>query len=476
MLNKFAGGISDYEDRGITGAFKYGQNLDVRKRRDSLTCNQAISDDLAAGTFTSRCKFILTASDGNTYFFTNDKIYKRTSGGVYSLVFTDNDGGINGAAEWYNNAGDTFIYWATSTKLHRKRIIGTGYTNTGWGDADATVNSQTYPKTNLTAATWHTMKPINGVLMICNSDKIATVKYNDNYLPDELKLIPSNISKTLIESATNLRVGTNRTDISMPSTIFQWDGISQNWNQKIQLPFMDINAMIESEVAIVQYGTEGGLYFFSDASKLPVTRFPSGGQCDPDGVEASNALAYFGVYGNGTKSGIYSYGRKWKNADFILTCEYQFTCDEINSVKQIGNTLYFTYKFGSNYGVKKIDLSNKAIGTYQSLDLKSPVTYQAPVNFETAVLNLMPLPASTSIEVWRRIDKIESATPTTGVTADGWYRCNTVDGSTNFSTTGGTEAVFLIGDKGKIIELQIILNPTGNTTPEVLNAQIMFSR
>ncbi len=88
----------------------------------------------------------------------------------------------------------------------------------------------------------------------------------------------------------------------------------------------------------------------------------------------------------------------------------------------------------------------------------------------------MPLPASTSIEVWRRIDKIETATAGTGVTADGWYRCNTVDGSTNFSTTGGTEAVFLIGDKGKIIELQIILNPTGNTTPEVLNAQVMFSR
>jgi len=476
LINKFAGGISDYEDRGISGAFKFGQNIDVRKRRDSLTCNQAVVDDLVHGTFTSRARFIVGASDGNTYFFTNDKIYKRTSGGTYTLEFTDVDGGIIGASEWVNNAGDTFIYWATSTKLHRKRIIGTGYTNTGWGDADATVNGQTYPKTNLTASDWHVMKQVNGVLLIGNKNTLAQVGYDDSYTNNALQLIPSNIAKTLVESGTNVRVGANRIDTAMQSNIFLWDGVSQNWNDKMQLPFSNINAMVESEVGIMQYGSEGGLYFYSDSSKLPVTRFPSGGQCDPDGVEVSDGIAYFGVYGNGSKSGIYSYGRRWKNADFILTCEYQFTCDEINALKKIGNTLYFTYKFGSNYGVKKIDLSNKAIGTYQSLDLKTPVTYQAPVNFETAVINLMPLPASTNIEVWRRIDKIETATPTTGVTADGWYRCNTVDGSTNFSTTGGTEAVFLIGDKGKIIELQIILNPTGNTTPEVLNAQVMFSR
>jgi hypothetical protein len=476
IINKFAGGISDYEDRGISGAFKYGQNLDVRKRRDSLTCNQAIADDLAHGTFTSRARFIVGASDGNTYFFTNDKIYKRTSGGTYTLEFTDVDGGINGAAEWVNNVGDTFIYWATATKLHRKRIIGTGYTNTGWGDADATVNGQTYPKTNLTSAAWHTMKQVNGVLMIANSNTIAQVGYDDSYTNNTLQLIPSNIAKTLVESGTNLRVGANRIDTALSSNIFLWDGISQNWNDKMQLPFSNINAMIESEVGIMQYGTEGGLYFYSDSSKLPITRFPSGGQCDPDGVETSDGIAYFGVYGNGNKSGIYSYGRKWKNADFILTCEYQFTCDEINAVKKIGNTLFFTYKFGSNYAVKKIDLSNKGIGNYQSLDLKAPVSYQTPVNFESAVINLTPLPSGTNIEVWRRIDKIETATAGTGVTADGWYRCNTVDGSTNFSTTGGTEAVFLIGDKGKIIELQIILNPTGNTSPEVLNAQVMFSK
>ena len=35
---------------------------------------------------------------------------------------------------------------------------------------------------------------------------------------------------------------------------------------------------------------------------------------------------------------------KWKNADFVLNCEYQFDCDEINSVKVIGTDILFAYK------------------------------------------------------------------------------------------------------------------------------------
>ena len=476
IINKFSGGVSDYEDRGIVGSFKFAQNIDVRKRRDTLTCNQAITDDLTHGTFDSRCRYIIPASDGNTYFLTNNKIYKRTSGGTYTLEFTDVDGGINGAAEWVNNVGDTFIYWTTATKLHRKRIIGTGYTNTGWGDADATVNGQTYPKTNLTSATFHTMRQSNGALVICNGNFIANVGYDDSYQFQALQLIPSNIAKTLVESGTNIRVGANRTDSSMASNIFLWDQISLNYNDKMQLPFSSINSMVESEVGILQFGTNGGLYFYSDASKLPITRFPDGGTTDPEGVEVSDGLAYFGVYGNSDKQGLYTYGRKWKNADFILNCEHQFACDEINAVRKVGGAIFFTYKFGSNYGVKKIDTANKAIGVYQSLDLKAPLTYQNPINFETVVINMMPLPSGSNVEVWRRIDKIETATAGTGVTADGWYRCNLVDGGTNFSTTGGTEAVYLIGDKGKIIEIKIILTPSGNTTPEILNAQIMFTK
>ncbi len=477
LIKSFKGGLSDYEDKGIAGAFKFAKNIDVRKRKDTLSAGQALADDLATGTLNGRVRFIVPASDGSTYFFLESgRIYKRASNGTYTLVYTDSEA-ITGACEWYNNVGDTFLYWATATKLHRKRIIGTGYTNSEpWSDVDVTVNSQTYPKTNLTSASWHTMKIINGTLQIANANTLAMVGYDDSYTNNSLQLIPGNITKVLLESGLNAKVGANRTDAGQPSTIYIWDTISQNYNDKMQLPFGSINAMIETEVAVVQYGSSGGLYFFGDASKLPVTQFPGGGQVDPDGMDVYQGMALMGVYGNGTgKSGIYSYGRKWKNADFVLNCEYQFDCDEINAVKVIGTDILFAYKTSTNYGVKKVSTTAKAVGTYQSLDLKAPVTYQSPVNFETVVLQMSPLPANCTVEVWRRVDKVESATPATGVTSDGWYRCNTTDGSSNYSTTGGTEATFLIGDKGKILELQVVLNSNGNYTPEVLQIQAFFS-
>ena len=44
-ITKWNGGISDFEDRGLSGAFKMGYNLDIRKATDSLTCDQALEDE-----------------------------------------------------------------------------------------------------------------------------------------------------------------------------------------------------------------------------------------------------------------------------------------------------------------------------------------------------------------------------------------------------------------------------------------------
>lgn len=44
-IDSFRGGLSDYEDKGIAGSFKFGANLDVRKRVDSLSCVQALIEE-----------------------------------------------------------------------------------------------------------------------------------------------------------------------------------------------------------------------------------------------------------------------------------------------------------------------------------------------------------------------------------------------------------------------------------------------
>ena len=140
-LKSFKGGKSDYEDRGIFGSFKKSKNLDIRGLEDVLTCNYALVADGTGATgadtvVTDLINFWVNASDGNTYGFGDSgKIYKRTSAGVWSLVYTDGDGEITGAYEWFD-PNTSYLYWTTSTKLHRHVITGNWTT-----DVDATVTS-----------------------------------------------------------------------------------------------------------------------------------------------------------------------------------------------------------------------------------------------------------------------------------------------------------------------------------------------
>jgi len=476
LIESFKGGISDYEDKGIKGSFKFGSNLDIRRKKDSLYAQQALADDLAVGTFDGRVRFVVTATDGYSYLFlSSGKIYKRTTNGVYTLVYTDPET-ITGACEWSNSSGNTGLYWATPTKLHRKPLPGTS----NWSDVDTTVAGQTYPKTNLTSASWHTMKQVNGALVGVNYNTLFMVGFDESYTNNALQLIPGNIAKTLIESGLDAKVGANRLDEQESSMIYVWDGGATNFNDKIQLPFANINAMIETEIGIVQFGSNGGLYFFGDATKLPITSFPNGGQVDPDGVDNDDGVALFGVYGNGTgKSGVYSYGRNKKNGDFALNLEYQLDCDEINSVKKVGSHILVAYKSGSNYGVKKVEVNQKATGKYESLDLKAPPELQRVPQHTVAVLTMAPLPENCSVELWRRLDKIESggtnyAGTSTGLN-DGWFQCSTQEGTGSYSTRDGTEAVFNLGDKAKFLELKVVLNCSGNYSPEIYRIQSFFN-
>jgi hypothetical protein len=140
-IKSFKGGKSDYEDRGIFGSFKRGKNLDVRGLNDVLTCNQALVADGTGASgadtiVTDLINFWVNASDGNTYGFGDSgKIYKRTSSAVWSVVYTDSDGEITGAYEWFSPT-TSYLYWTTSTKLHRHIITGNWTT-----DVDATTAS-----------------------------------------------------------------------------------------------------------------------------------------------------------------------------------------------------------------------------------------------------------------------------------------------------------------------------------------------
>ena len=155
------------------------------------------------------------------------------------------------------------------------------------------------------------------------------------------------------------------------------------------------------------------------------------------------------------QTGVYTIGRKKKNAPFVLNLDYPLDADQIGSVKKVGSDILISYSKGATYGVKKVDSTLKGTGTFDSLDLIAPKEFVRPLVWRSVVIKTMDMPAGTSIEFYYRIDKNGS-----------FVQATMEDGVVQFTT--GNEAVFLISGEGSVFEFEVVLNPSGNNTPEII--------
>ena len=457
LIQSFRGGVSDFEDKGISGAFKLGQGLDIRKTVDSLSCQQDLTAE-GAGVIADTIRFIVPCTDGNSYGFGSlGKIYKRTSAGTWTLVYTDTHGAITGACEWFLDTGKVYLFWACATRLHCKEIPG----NAAWADVDALA---TYPKTTLTTSTYHTMVQAVGSLVIANEDQLATVGYDGSFGIDSLNIFKKHYGKALLERNNYVIVGAPRKDTSPESDIIGWDTSSLAFNDRKTLKGGAINAMIDTDLPLMQVGINGALYYGDFQNILPILQIPGGGYCTPSGVTNDEGLALFGIYGNTSNyNGIWSYGRKKLNQDRVLNFEYNIgTCDEIGALCKVGSDILVSYVNGTSYYVKKVG-TTKATAYYYSLDLKAPPKFNYIPVWKTIVLTMKPLPASCDVKVYYKLDKAGSFT-----------QAYMEGGVTSATTANSQEVVFLVGEKAKILEIEIKLTPSVNTTPEVFKAEVYF--
>jgi len=528
VVDSFQGGLSPFNDRGIRGAFKFGSNLDIRKSTDTLSCGSALEEEglfvtshsqsaslsqspsqspsssnspshspsesvspslspSASGSrsasrslspsasaspsssvspslspsaglnnvFVDLILFFVKATDGNAYTFGNaGNIYRRYPDGFTRNVYKDPDGGIKGAVEKPSSDGKTYLQWATGTKVMRKLLPGNG----NWTDVEVIAQ-------NLTGADWHTMKQVGGANYIANGSKLALVGYDDSFTNDALDLIPGNLAKTLVERNGRAVIGT----------------------YKAGYPNKGVNGAIDCEYPLVQIGDDGEIFFANFTDTMPVRRFPGGGRVNPGGVAnevdqveifdwESGSLSWvdkismgnmsmWGVFGaTSGKNGIYYYGRENKEMPFTLNLEYAMDVDEIGAVCNVEGTTLASYRSGSDFGVRAVDDTTKATGTYEGLEYRP--RRKKPINinvWKTAELEFDPLPSGASIEFWYRNDPSGSFT-----------RAYTADGQTSYSTANGVEAVFRIGSKGFCFEPRVVLNPVGNLSPEVRSIAVNF--
>jgi len=446
QVRSVIGGISDYSDRGILGAFKMASGLDIRRQNDTLYCQQGLTAE-GVGVITDLILWLVPSSDGNTYGFGDTgKVYKRTSAGTWSLVYTTT-GKVTGACEWIHSTDKYYLYWTVGTNLHRKEIPG----NTGWTDVDADAG---WPKTNLENVAWHTMKVAGGALMICNGSYVAMVGYDESYTVEAVQVYPDELTKTIIERQDYVIIGAYKNNDSEKGALYSWKQEALNFIQRKEIPSKGVNGMIDTELTLMQSGTKGGFYYSDLINVLSITDTHEDDKVNPDGVDVDEGLGLFGMFG-GTNSGIYTLGRKRKNAPFVLNLDYPLTCTEIGSVKNLGDVILVSYNNAGSYGVKKVDSDSKGIGTYYSLDLIAPKEFVRPLVWQSVVLKTTTMPDGTSIQLYYRINK------------DGdFVQAKMQDEVASY--TSGTEAVFLTGGEGSIFEFKIVLNPNGNVSPEVL--------
>ncbi len=527
-VESFEGGISSFSNKGTHGAFKFGSNLDIRKVVDTLSCGQALKEEGLFGVSHSQSSSIsqspslspsasesasrspsgssstsqspsgsasksssasaspsgslspsasvsaspspsaglysvyedlvikwVKASDGNTYGFGDGgHIYRRYTDGYTRMVYTDPDGEIRGAEEKPSSSGKTYLQWATGTKVMQKELPGQG----DWTDVEIIA-------TNLTGEI-HTMKQVGGANYIANGSKLALVGYDDSWTNEALDIIPGRIIKTLIERDGRVAVGT----------------YPQGY------PTKGINGAIDCEHPLVQIGDNGELFYSDFVNNMPIKRFPGGGRVNPGGVcnevdqielfswvfgadswidrQSLGNMSIWGVFNATTgKNGLYYYGRKNKEQLFTMNLEYLLEVDEIGAVCNVEGTTIVSYRDGTDYGVKAVDSDNKAQGTWEGLEYRPPIKNAE----ETTVFNYVEifmdaLPPGCSVYFYYQKNK--SGT---------WVQCMTADGLDAFTSAGRKKAVFRINEEMDIYEPKIIMNPAGNTTPEIFRIITYFN-
>jgi len=466
LIKSFRGGISDEPDKGIKGSFKNGYNLAIHEGGDTLKCNQAMIES-SAGVFEDLVVFFVMGIDGSLYAFgDNGRIYSKAGSSYASAFvkrFTGANGAIKGAAAWGLNTGADYIMWATDTSIARKEMLTT-YSGMDWGNAEEDW------KTTLTSTYWHTMIRACGALMIANERWLAMVGYDGSFNVEAMNIDPGQVIKCLEERDDYVIMGSGDTEEN-DGYIWSWITTALNYVQKKRIATAGVNALISSELMLLNGGIDGQLIFSDFTNTVSLHKFPQGGEVYPGAVSLYRGLAMFGVWNSGSsgvneQNGLWTYGRLMKNRAMALNWEYRLSSDMAgSSISRVGavgvfdGAPYASWRTidGSTtaYGVDYISLTDKAEAVYESLEFDGGMPHIKKV-FATAKIVMEPLPTGCSIAFKYKMDGAAS-----------WTTALTASGAASFSTVDATEAEFIINDRGTFCEVGLTLTPTGNYSPEI---------
>jgi len=399
----FSGGLSDSDIVGPESAFAEGVGVDIHTKPGSISVHQKLTKN-SGTTVTELCKHAVRGSDGNDYWFSSEsgKVWKRTSAGVWSLLFTNTRGACIGACEF-----NDYIYYATNDDLGRFGTLSSGSpTNSdGWAA--------------LVDTSWHPMTVCGLYLCIGNKRSIATVDdagtFTANGNPSiEFANLPWVHSiRALTRFGSNILFGTETSDSYARTIVGQWDLSSPTFlSDPPDIPNFTTKAIISKGMyAYVITGLQGDIYYYDGKLCTKLKKIP-GTYSDTQYLDifpASNGdfagRTLFGVSngtGNSCLQGVYSIGQHDKNYPVALTLDYPISTGEtsgigVGAILVSGETsLYVSWKNGTTAGIDLIDWSNKYASAYfKTMQLIGDRTTSKV--FENYVLSYASKPTDTAL-------------------------------------------------------------------------------
>jgi len=419
------GGISESKYQGRANSVAKSVGIDLHTIPGIIQANWKLKKDSGV-LVDALVKAIVVSTDGNTYFFssTSGKVWRRTSAGTWSLVYTtvpaSGDTGTLGAMEY----GD-YIYWASENYIHRIAVADTADWTT-----NAVPNWQLLP---ITDDLYHPMVIIDSTLWLGDGYQVHQID-DGTYTANALDIISSQRIRCLGVLDYQLLVGTVVDDNINKSTLYRWNRWSDSWNMEDEIQEVGLNALIPMDNYVMpQCGFNSNVYNYDGNVLTLATQVPGTytnvnyTTVNPNAVAYFNGKPLFGLSrgasatGDPVEEGVYSYATRNPTLyPRILNLEYVISQDktvnvEIGAIKQLGNLIFVSWKEDTNYGVDILDVANRYSGAY----IESRVIFadrSVPEVYSKISVGYVELPASTDIKIYTKQNYADSWTEQTTIT------------------------------------------------------------
>lgn len=478
VLRTFRGGVSDENDKGIAGSFKFGYGLDLHGRDDVLrpgsssvsifdaNTGELGTDSVRGTTLNSHFNVFVPSMDGSTYMFgATGSIFARSGDGYITNVYNDEEG-ITGAGEYAVSSGETYMFWGKSTSVARRQMGGTFDTARDSGKAIWSNATQVWKTEKIqSTAVYHTFVNASGSLMMANGEGLAVLGFDGNWDPLKLNIRPGNIINALEERDDYVILGSERGDDGEEGHLWSWIETALNFVQKKRIPIQGVNALITAESSILQGGDDGEIFPSDFVNSVPLATIPGGGKVIPGGVTVHEDLATFGMFG-GTYPGIWTYGRRNRNRGNALNYQYRLsptvsgsTVATIGAIAVINGELLASWgtteSDSSVYGVDAISSTTRANAVFEGLETDKGGAWAKQMG-DTVKCTFTPLPSGTSFAVKYKADKESD-----------WRYTIFGTGATTFSTAGETQSISNMGKPSHILEVGVEITSSGANSPEI---------